>query len=461
MIAYKPDEISISPERQRQEFDPQAMEDLRESIELVGLQHAPVVRLVAGKPVLVAGERRIRALRDIFALEGHFVFDGIEYSELIPTVTLGELDRLEAEEAELDENLRRKDLTWQEHARAVERLVQLRNAQAVQDNRSPPTQVEIVKELVPHLREEDNNVGSHSGKVKKELMVARHLANPEVAKAKTLDEAVKVLKRQEQAKEHVALAEKVGATFTADLHKLHHGNCLHWMLQQKPEQFDVILTDPPYGMGADQFGDGAGKLKGIEHHYKDSHEAWTLLMQGTPTSFPPTKGWCELAFKLAKPQAHAYVFCDLDRFHELKQYMELAGWYVHRTPLIDYKLNSGRVPLPDRGPRRCWEMILYAIKGEKKVNHIYPDVIECRADDNMTHGAQKPVELFVNLLMRSIKPGDKVLDTFAGSGTIFPAAHAVQCIATGVEQETEYYGMCLSRLKALKAESNPLAELDF
>ena len=30
----------------------------------------------------------------------------------------------------------------------------------------------------------------------------------------------------------------------------------------------MILTDPPYGMDADQFGDGGGKMTGIEHHYK-------------------------------------------------------------------------------------------------------------------------------------------------------------------------------------------------
>lgn len=169
--------------------------------------------------------------------------------------------------------------------------------------------------------------------------------------------------------------------------------------------------------------------------------------------------WAKLSFQIAKPQAHAYVFCDIDRFHRLKDLMEAAGWYVFRTPLIDYKLGSGRVPLPDRGPRRCWEMILYAIKGNKPVTHIYPDVIECRADENMTHGAQKPVALYQNLLMRSVRPGDKVLDTFSGSGTIFDACHAMQCEATGIEQEAEYYAMGLKRLNALKAAADPLLEL--
>jgi hypothetical protein len=44
--------------------------------------------------------------------------NGVLYGENeVPYVTLGELSPLEAEEAELDENLKRRDLTWQERQR--------------------------------------------------------------------------------------------------------------------------------------------------------------------------------------------------------------------------------------------------------------------------------------------------------------------------------------------------------
>ena len=130
--------------------------------------------------------------------------------------------------------------------------------------------------------------------------------------------------------------------------------------------------------------------------------------------------------------------------------MESAGWYVFRTPLINHKVNSGRVPLPDQGPRRQYEILLYAIKGKKPVTHIYPDVISTTGDENMSHGAQKPIALYQNLLQRSVRPGDKVIDTFAGTGPIFPAAHTYQCEATGLEQNPEYYAFCLRRLETVK-----------
>jgi DNA modification methylase len=45
-----------------------------------------------------------------------------------------------------------------------------------------------------------------------------------------------------------------------------------------------------------------------------------------------------------------------------------------------------------------------------------------------------------------------VLDAFAGTGTIFPAAHACKLYATGLELSAEYYGIAVKRLNALDEE---------
>ena len=55
----------------------------------------------------------------------------------------------------------------------------------------------------------------------------------------------------------------------------------------------------------------------------------------------------------------------------------------------------------------------------------------------------------MDLLRRSARPGDSVLDAFAGSGTIFLAAHQCKLYATGLELNAEYYGICVNRLNAL------------
>lgn len=472
MRAIHLSEIVILPNRQRQEFNPEAHQELINSIQDNGLMHPPVLRQHNGSWVLVAGERRVRAMKEIAELGGNIRCDTQTFDVgYVPFINIGELDELQAEEAELDENLKRKDLTWQEHAAAVARLHVLREKQKVaeykqiqEENLVASATGELIKPFPsPHTVAETaleltgRRDGSFQDSVRKEIIVARHLSDPDVAKAKTVDEGFKILKRKEEAKKNVALAAEVGKTFTADKHTLLNVNCLEWMADPANHgKFDVILTDPPYGMGAQDFGDAGGKLGGIEHHYDDSYESWQTLMFGPVDKHEPGRiwalGWCYLSFLVTKPQAHAYVFCDIDRFHELKAGMQAAGWYVFRTPLINFKVNSGRVPLPDRGPRRQYEILLYAIKGNKPVTHIYPDVISSNSDENMSHGAQKPVGLYENLLQRSVKPGDKVLDPFGGTCPIFPAAHTFQCEATALELNPEYYAFGLKRLQALKVE---------
>jgi site-specific DNA-methyltransferase (adenine-specific) len=463
---YKIEDIVVTEGRQRQEFEPEAMQELFQSIEKNGLLQAPGLRNAYDQRVLVFGERRLRTVADLHALGIPVRFEGnIVPPGMIPCTNLSELSPLQAEEIELDENLKRKDLTWQEHAAAVQRLHNLRTAQLTTSREELSaetglpavdtkwTVADTTRELYPEQSKGRSNseLGSLADGVRKEILVAQHLDNPVIAKAKSTDEAFKLLKREEERKRDLELAASVGASFNASIHELHNANCLHWMdLEENRGRFDVILTDPPYGMGADSFGDGAGRLSGIDHQYDDSYEAWQVLM----------RQWAPLSYAVAAAQAHAYVFCDIDRFHELKALMQSAGWYVFRTPFIVHKINSGRVPLPDRGPRRQYEILLYAIKGNKPVTHIYPDVLSSRADESMSHGAQKPVAVYQDLLSRSVRAGDTVLDCFAGSGTIFPAAHTFKCKAVGLELNPEYYAMGLKRLQTIEEELNRSPELE-
>jgi len=125
--------------------------------------------------------------------------------------------------------------------------------------------------------------------------------------------------------------------------------------------------------------------------------------------------------------------------------MQAVGWYVFRTPLVVHKLNSGRVPLPDQA--RAASTNSYSMHKGKTVTHIYPDVVTVSGDENMTHGAQKPVALYQNLLQRSVRPGDKVLDPFGGTCGTIPAGHTYQCEVTAIELNPEYYALGLKRLK--------------
>src|SRR5260370_1681095 len=173
--------ILITPNRQRKEFDPVALGELSETIQAKGLMHAPVMRETPEGLVLVAGERRLRAIKDMWMLGGTLKYNGHEVPEgEIPYVTLGQLSPLAAEEAELEENLHRKDLTWQENAAAMAKLHSLRSRQAQAEGR-----VHTVADTA--METKGRSDGSYQASVRKDLVMAKFLHVPEVAKAKTAD----------------------------------------------------------------------------------------------------------------------------------------------------------------------------------------------------------------------------------------------------------------------------------
>lgn len=383
----------------------------------------------------MCGERRIRAISDLYELG-----DTIRHDSLpvplgeIPYTDLGELDELAREEAELDENIKRMDLTWQERAAATARLAALRAKQAAASGAPAPTTAAIALEV------RGSSEGVNQETTRREIIVAKHLADPEVKGAKDVNEAFKILKRKEDTQKRVELAATVGKTFSSADHTCLNQDSVEWIKGQAADQFDVILTDPPYGIGADEFGDSGGKAEGA-HTYKDDYETWKKISLALASD----------GFRITKPQAHLYVFCDITRFEELKAILTSGGWSCFRTPIVWHKPNGARTPWVDGGPQRRYELILYARKGSKPVTRIYPDLVSYSTDENVGHPAQKPVALFTDLLRRSVAPGDRVLDICCGSGPIFPAAHELKVKATGLERMADAYALSMKRIEALTA----------
>lgn len=392
---------------------------------------------------LVAGERRLRAIADIYDLGGNFKHDNtLVPLGQVPFVDLGELDELAREEAEFDENTKRANLTWQEEAAAVRRLAAARSKHAGVSVLTPEIVREIARTAIPSAADLPTGaLGVHQENTRRQIIVSQHLSDPEVKGAKDVNEAFKILRRKEDTQKRVELAAEVGKTYSAETaHKIFHTDALKWMAEAEANQFDVICTDPIFGIGADQFGDSGGHANGA-HFYDDSYETWqkhiaVLAREG---------------FRITKSAAHLYAFCDITRFEEFKRVLDEEGWNCFRTPFTWHYPNGNRTPWVDFGPQRKTGWILYANKGRKPVTRIYPDIITCSADENLGHNAQKPVALFADLLRRSVAPGDKVLDPFAGSGPILPAAQELKVFATAVEADDAAYALCVNRLNKLKA----------
>lgn len=427
--------IEIPPNRFRRDFSPEKLEELVISIGKIGLLHPIIVRespTQEGRYFLVAGERRFRAVKSILAM-------GLPITYMGGPVPLGNIpaakyeevkDSLFVKEIELQENAIRADLTWQEHAQAVASLHELRTM-------SDPSH------SMTDTAEEITGRRDNTTVVRDEILLAQNLARPEIAKARTKADAMKILKSSIIEDFNRALGNVVKLDTQDMVVELLP---LELSLSTQTQRFDVILTDPPYGIDADKFDmeiaseseKSVNGLQVINHNYRDdwptAKRLYTLLASG--------------GFAITKPQAHLYAFCDLSHFFELKDIFSSAGWHVWPRPIIWVK-DVGSLGDPQHGPRHMYEVILFANKGNKPVTALYNDVIICPAVKNKDHAAQKPVDLYVNLLRRSCVPGDLVYDPFCGSGPIFPAAHQLQLKACGSDNDPNFVGLCRKLISEL------------
>ncbi len=414
MIFLSPQNVRIPDNRDRKYFDPARMEELKISIATHGLIHLPVVREseTPGVYFLVAGERRVKAMQELLQdgltlIYHHHTID----SGLIPVALWQELDTLQAKEIELEENINRTDLSWQERAQAIQGLHELRQKQDHSWTASKTTE-----EVTGHASNPTTVVTNR-------VLLARNLHRPAVAKAPDERTALKILKKELQDEFEGMLGRTYAAEAPASPHTVLLIDALAGLQSLPSRTFDVILTDPPYGVNAQNF--DAGLI--TTHDYDDS---WPVVQSLLQACIPEM-------FRVASSQAHLYLFCDILNFPAIKDICAEAGWSVWPRPIIWHK-DQGHLPQPDYGPRRMYESILFANKGKKMVTALYEDVVDFPTvkRGNLTHAAQKPVELYTHLLRRSISyPGVSVLDPFCGSGTIFEAAHLLDANATGFDSD--------------------------
>lgn len=406
--------------RQRSVIAPSDQEALMTSIMRIGLLHAPVVEPTGqvhpdGGNLqgmnLLAGERRMQAIASLAETGCQVLYNGMLVPlGSIPVTFKSELTPELRQEVELEENIRRVSLTWQDEAKAIARLHTLRSNQH-------GTQAfdATVAELASMGRP------TSFAAVSRAVNIAKHLDNPKIASARNAKEALNILTKDMEAD---IRADLIKATGQASEHTLLEGSCLDIMPTLPSDSFDVILTDPPYGMGADDFGKA-----GPTHQYADDADTAQAIWQQIIIS----------GFRVAKPNALLFMFCDLEHFHAIQLVAEQSGWKPFRTPLIWHKTSAmGHDPWPQRGFRRSYETILFAMKGDRPYQQFMTDVIAVPNISSPVHPAAKPAELYRKLLERSCIPGDKVLDPCAGLGPIFTAATALHLQATGIELDPDY-----------------------
>lgn len=420
------------PPRQRRDISEEGLEHLKQSIVQDGLFHAPVLRRDAdGAHHLVAGERRLRAMKELHNDRTSFYYN----RELVPEHCIPFTDTESSDEIatltkELNENLMREELSWQDRVRALSDISKLRSAVNPKLSHG-----DVAQEIVSKTNSK-YAVGTVAQEISRALLTAEFLDDPDVKKAKSAAFAFNMATRK--------LRDEFAAALTAESESNHtflHGDSVD-IIPTLDDRFDCFIIDPPYGVNAQTFHPGNSPAEQV-HEYLDSPEKAVL--------FGKEMLWhCR---DKATEDAHLWMFCDVELFIQLRDYARNLGWTVFRTPLIWNKGSTGYI-LRQANIRRGYELLMFMQRSESRgLSQVLQDVITVSSrDGEKVHAAQKPVALY-ELLLRLSTSGianPKVLDPCCGSGTIFHAAQTLKISATGIELDPNFAKQCQSTLIELE-----------
>lgn len=418
--------IEVGP-RQREDVDDKSLSELVNDIKDIGLLHPIVLaKNEAGTYKLIAGERRLKACASI-----HDMGSLLRFSDLL--VPVGEIpytlfDSIDSDEwfrAELSENVYRRDLTWREKAKAMASLHK-------SNLRANPSQTitQTASEVAAVQGKNPTYVQNH---ISRSLLIDEHIDDPDVASANSERQAWEIARRKTQTLFKAKL--QLIAPNTFERHILINGDMFEEVPKIPADSIHCIITDPPYGIDANST-QKIGDRFTSTHKYDDTNPNALKICE-----FIFTEG-----YRVSHSRANLFMFIQIANFTHLHDFASSVGWTVWPHPIIWQKGREGIAPWGSQGFIRTYETLLFATKGGMGLLAPICDVIYEPNIRRKEHAAEKPSRLYDRLMAVGCNTASVVLDPCCGSGGIFAAANTRKCKAIGIELNTEYYTLALSRM---------------
>lgn len=191
--------------------------------------------------------------------------------------------------------------------------------------------------------------------------------------------------------------------------KLLTGDTLRLLKQIPDSSVDAVITDPPFSTGTRKEGQ-KGIRKSMNRQVEDSD--WFDTDSLTTSGFIYLLRECAIEWRrILKPGSHILCFIDWRMYPHACAAIESADLRINNLIVWD-KTHFGM----GHFFRNQHELIIHFSKGSgTRYNMGTPNVIQCKAIRGGDHPTEKPVELINRLLPVISKPGDTILDCFAGS----------------------------------------------
>jgi modification methylase len=257
----------------------------------------------------------------------------------------------------------------------------------------------------------------------------------------------------------------------ADWNRITGGDCVEAMARLPERSVDMVFADPPYNLQL------AGELTRPNNSRVDGvEEDWDRFRDlAAYDNF--TRGWLSAARRVLKDDGTIWVIGSYHNIFRVGGLLQDLDYWI-LNDVVWRKTN----PMPNFRGRRftnAHETLIWAAKGQdasytfnygamKALN----EDVQMRSDwllpictgperlkdenGRKAHPTQKPEALLYRVILAATRPGDVVLDPFAGSGTTAAVAKYLHRRYLGIEREARYVELARSRV----ARVEPVADLD-
>jgi site-specific DNA-methyltransferase (adenine-specific) len=210
-----------------------------------------------------------------------------------------------------------------------------------------------------------------------------------------------------------------------EMNKIHNCDCLEFMKQVPNDYFDLVLTDPPYGINMDGGNIGGNNLGKAKNYTK---KEWDKK--------PPTKEYFDEMIRISR---NVIIF-GANHFIDLIPYRS-SCWIVwdkdNTGNFADSELAYTNFKTAVRNYKFRWNGMLQQQMQDK---------------EERFHPTQKPQKLFQMILRDyAIKNNyTKIFDPFMGSGTTAIACQSLDLEWCGCELEPDYVEIANKRLEKVQ-----------
>ena len=227
---------------------------------------------------------------------------------------------------------------------------------------------------------------------------------------------------------------------------------------------DVVYCDPPYNISLN-YSNGMstkGKYKGTKTNDSKSFIEYEEFLRQT----------IENALSVAKPNAHIFYWCDENYIGLLQALYQQLGIKQQR---VCFWVKNNINPTPQIAFNKVYEPCVYGTIGQPYLNsrntnfneilnreitagnRLLDDILDLlsiwlakrKAGQDYLHPTEKPVSLHEKPLRRCTKPGDIVLDLFAGSGSTLIACEQMKRKAFLTEIDPVFCDVIIDRYQQL------------